>query len=27
MPKEAAVLGVMHERRVLCPASVGKLFG
>ena len=27
MPKETAVLGVMHERRVLRPASFGKPFG
>jgi hypothetical protein len=27
MPKETVVLGPMHERRVLRPASFGKLFG
>ena len=27
MPKETAVLGAMHERRVLRPASFGKPFG
>ncbi len=27
MPKEAAILGVMHGRRVLCSVGFGKLFG